>query len=183
MQPRLLEKYKTETIPAMMKEYSFTNALEVPRLKKIVLNVGMGDGAQDKSLLEQVQVEMAAIVGQRPVITKAKKDIANFKLRKGSPVGCKVTLRGVIMYEFLDRLISIAIPRVRDFRGLPSDSFDEAGNYSMGLTEQTIFPEVDADKIKRIYGMNIVIVTSAKGKEEARSLLKLLGMPFAKKGQ
>ena len=179
--PRLLERYRTEITSEMMKIFNYTNKLQVPRLKKIVVNVGLGEAVQDIKLLEAAQSQLAMITGQKPVITKAKKAIANFKIRKGSSVGCKVTLRRVRMYEFLDRLISIAIPRVRDFRGLPVNSFDGGGNYSFGLDEQVIFPEVDVDKIPKVHGMDITLVTSANTKKEAFELLRLMGMPFTKK--
>ncbi len=179
--PRLLRRYKDEIVPEMMKLFNYTNALQTPMVKKVVINVGLGEATQDIKLLEAAQHELAMITGQKPVVTKAKKAIANFKIRKGSPIGCKVTLRKVRMYEFLDRMISVAIPRIRDFRGLPADSFDEHGNYSFGLTEQVIFPEVDVDKVVKAHGMDITIVTSAKTKEEAFELLRLTGFPFSKK--
>jgi len=179
--PRLLEKYNTEIVPEMMKIFSYKNKLQVPRLEKIVLNVGLGEATQDIKFLEATQNDLAMISGQKPVVTKAKKAIANFKIRKGSPIGCKVTLRRARMYEFLDRLIAVAIPRIRDFRGLSPASFDEAGNYSFGLSEQLIFPEIDVDKVAKVHGMDIIIVTSAKKKNESFELLRLLGIPFAKK--
>lgn len=178
---RLLEKYSTEIVPGMMKSLGYKNKLQVPRLVKIVINVGLGEATQDIKFLEATQAEIAMITGQKPVVTKAKKAIANFKIRKGSPIGCKVTLRRGRMYEFLDRLISVSIPRIRDFRGLSSDSFDRGGNYSFGLNEQLIFPEVDVDKVTKIHGMDITIQTTAKNKAEAFELLKLMGMPFSKK--
>jgi large subunit ribosomal protein L5 len=164
-----------------MKIFGYKNKLQVPAVSKIVINVGLGEATQDIKLLDAAQNEIAAITGQKPVVTKAKKAIANFKIRKGSPVGCKVTLRKAMMYEFLDRLISVSIPRIRDFRGLPSASFDQHGNYSFGLDEQGIFPEVDADKIMKVHGMDITIVTTAKTAKETYELLRLFGMPFAKK--
>lgn len=179
--PRMRERYHNEIAPEMMKIFGYKNRYQVPALQKIVINVGLGEATQDIKFLDNTQDEIAAITGQRPVVTKAKKAIANFKIRKGSPVGCKVTLRRSMMYEFLDRLISVSIPRMRDFRGLPPNSFDEHGNYSFGLSEQGIFPEVDADKIIKVHGMDITIVTSAKTAKEASELLKLFGMPFAKK--
>lgn len=179
--PRLLEKYRTEITQEMMKTFGYKNKLEVPKLEKIVLNVGLGEATQDIKFLESTQNELAMITGQKPVTTKAKKAIANFKIRKGSPVGCKVTLRRGRMYEFLDRMISVAIPRIRDFRGLSPDSFDQGGSYSFGLNEQVIFPEIDMDKITKTHGMDITIVTSAKTKNEAFELLRLMGMPFMKK--
>ena len=178
--PRLLTEYRSHITPEMMKIFNYKNSLAVPRLKKIVINVGLGEATQDVKMLEAAQNELAAITGQKPVTTRAKKAIANFKIRRGSAIGCKVTLRRIMMYEFLDRLISVAIPRIRDFRGLPSDSFDGQGNYSFGLNEQVIFPEVDVDKVMKAHGMDITIVTNAKKKEEAFELLKLFGMPFKK---
>lgn len=179
--PRLLERYSSEITPEMMKLFGYKNKLEVPRLEKIVINVGLGEATQDIKFLETAQNELAVITGQKPVVTKAKKAIANFKIRKGSPIGCKVTLRRAMMYEFLDRLISVAIPRIRDFRGLSPDSFDKGGNYSFGLNEQVIFPEVDVDKVMKAHGMDITIVTSAHTRKEAFEFLRLIGMPFAKK--
>jgi len=179
--PRLLTRYRNEIVPEMMKTFGYKNKLEVPRLKKVVVNVGLGEAIQDIKLLETAQAELAMITGQKPRITKAKKAIANFKIRRGSSIGCKVTLRRAMMYEFLDRLISIAIPRIRDFRGFRQDSFDGGGNYAFGLTEQLIFPEVDVDKVMKVHGMDIVLVTTAKTEKEALELLKHIGMPFAKK--
>lgn len=178
--PRLLATYRSSIVPEMMKAFNYKNALEVPRLKKIVINVGLGEATQDIKMLEAAQNELAAITGQKPVVTRAKKAIANFKIRRGSAIGCKVTLRRAMMYEFLDRLISVAIPRIRDFRGLPADSFDNSGNYSFGLNEQLIFPEIDVDKVMKSHGMDITIVTDAGDKKEALELLKLFGMPFKK---
>jgi large subunit ribosomal protein L5 len=180
--PRLLERYRSDIVPEMMKAFNYKNKLAVPRLEKIVINVGLGEATQDIKFLESAQNELAAITGQKPVVTRAKKAIANFKIRRGLAIGCKVTLRRLIMYEFLDRLISIAIPRIRDFRDLPATSFDRKGNYSFGLSEQLIFPEVDVDKVMKTHGMDITIVTSARTKEEAFGLLKLFGMPFRKQG-
>lgn len=179
--PRLVEKYRSEVIPEMMKLFKYKNKLAAPRITKIVINVGLGEATQDIKLLEAAQNELAVITGQKAVVTKAKKAIANFKIRKGSSIGCKVTLRRARMYEFLDRLISVAIPRIRDFRGLSAASFDNSGNYSFGLDEQVIFPEVDMDKIMKTHGMDITIVTTAKNKAEAYELLRLFGMPFSKK--
>ena len=178
--PRLLTEYRNNIVPEMMKEFNLKNKLEVPRIKKIVINIGLGEATQDIKLLEAAQNELAAITGQKPVTTRAKKAIANFKIRKGSAIGCKVTLRRVMMYEFLDRLISVAIPRIRDFRGLRTDSFDKGGNYSFGLDEQGIFPDIDADKILKTHGMDITIVTNAKNREEAFKLLKCFNIPFKK---
>ncbi|MDP3791075.1 MAG: 50S ribosomal protein L5 [Candidatus Omnitrophota bacterium] len=177
---RLLEAYRKNIVPEMVKTFGYKNSMQVPKLKKIVINVGLGEATQDVKLLEAAQNELAAITGQKPVTTRAKKAIANFKIRKGSAIGCKVTLRRLMMYEFLDRMVSVAIPRIRDFRGLPSNSFDEHGNYSFGLNEQVVFPEVDVDKITKVHGMDITIVTDAKTKKEAFELLKLFGMPFKK---
>lgn len=178
--PRLLETYRKNIVPEMMKVFNYKNNMQVPRIRKIVINIGLGEATQDIKLLEAAQNELAAITGQKPVTTRAKKAIANFKIRKGSAIGCKVTLRRSMMYEFLDRLIAVAIPRIRDFRGLPSDSFDSHGNYSFGLTEQVIFPEVDVDKVIRAHGMDITIVTDAESPKEAFELLKFFGMPFKK---
>lgn len=179
--PRLLKRYRDEITPEMMKLFNYKNRLEVPKLTKIVVNVGLGEATQDIKILESAMNEISVITGQKPVITKAKKAIANFKIRRGSSIGCKVTLRRAYMYEFLDRLISIAIPRVRDFRGLSANSFDQQGNYSFGLNEQVIFPEVDVDKIVKVHGMDITIATSAGTPKEAFELLRLFGMPFTKK--
>jgi len=178
--PRLLEKYKNEIIPALKEKFGLKNVYEVPRLVKIVLNVGLGEAAADKKLMEGVVSELATITGQKPSVTTAKKAIAGFKIRKGSLVGCRVTLRRSRMYEFLDRLVNIALPRIRDFRGVSPDSFDEKGNYSMGITEQGIFPEIEADKIQLVHGMDITIVTKAANKEESFELLSAFGMPFRK---
>jgi len=178
--PRLLETYCNNIVPQMVKAFSYKNNMQTPKLKKIVINVGLGEATQDIKILEAAQNELASITGQKPVTTRAKKAIANFKIRKGSAIGCKVTLRRSMMYEFLDRMISIAIPRIRDFRGLPADSFDNSGNYSFGIDEQVIFPEVDVDKIVKVHGMDITIVTDARSKKEAFELLKLFGMPFRK---
>ncbi len=178
---RLQERFNAEISDEMMRVLGYKNRLEVPRLEKVVINVGMGEAAQDPKLMEAAQKEVAMITGQKPIITRAKKAIANFKIRRGSIVGCKVTLRKAMMYEFLDRMISVAIPRIRDFRGLPPGSFDNSGNYAFGIQEQAIFPEVDMDKIVKTFGMDIIIVTSAKSKKEAFELLRLIGMPFAKK--
>jgi large subunit ribosomal protein L5 len=179
--PRLLKRYRDEITPEMMKEFNYKNMHEVPKLTKIVINVGLGEATQDIKILESAASELSMITGQKAVITKAKKAIANFKTRRGSSIGCKVTLRRARMYEFLDRLISIAIPRIRDFRGLSANSFDQQGNYSFGLNEQSIFAEIDADKIVKVHGMDITIATSAGTPKEAFALLRLFGMPFAKK--
>jgi large subunit ribosomal protein L5 len=178
MQPRLKNKYINEVVPKMMKEFSYKNVMEVPKIQKIVLNVGLGEAIQNIKLLDAAQKELAAITGQKPIVTKAKKSIASFKLRKGVPIGCKVTLRGNRMYEFLDRLISLALPRIRDFKGVSGKSFDGRGNYSMGLKEQFIFPEIDYDKVEMIHGLDITICTNAKTDKESKALLRYLGMPF-----
>ncbi len=176
--PRLLKLYREEIIPKMIEKFSYKNILEVPRLLKIVVNMGIGEATSDPKLVEKHAQELAVITGQKPKITRARKAISNFKLKKGMAIGCCVTLRRYRMYEFLDRLIVTAIPRIRDFRGFPSTSFDGRGNYSFGITEQTVFPEVDLDKVDRTQGMNITICTSAKTDEEAYWLLKFLGFPF-----
>jgi large subunit ribosomal protein L5 len=178
--PRLLEKYQKEIVPEMMKKFNYTNAMQAPRIKKVVLNCGLGMGAQDIKLLEAAAKEFAAITGQKAVITKAKKAISNFKIRRGSTVGCKVTLRRAIMYEFLDRLVNVAIPRVKDFRGLNVNSFDKNNNYSFGLTEQIIFPEIEYDKVLKVHGMDIIINMNARTRQEAYELLRLMGVPFRK---
>jgi len=178
MVPRLFEKYNKEIAPAIKEKFSFKSIYQVPKLNKIVLNVGLGEASQDKKYLDGVVAEMATISGQKPVVTKAKKAIAGFKIRKGSLVGCKVTLRKTRMYEFLDRLVNIALPRIRDFRGVSSKSFDEKGNYSFGITEQGIFPEIDVDKIQLVHGMDITIAIKANSKEESHELLSRFGMPF-----
>lgn len=172
------EKYRKEFVPALMKQFSYKNVMEVPKMLKIVLNTSMKDALTDKKVLDVAASEIAAITGQRPLITKARKSIASFKLRTGNPIGCCVTLRGKMMYEFFSRLVNIALPRMRDFRGVPANSFDGRGNYTLGLTEQTIFPEINADKVTKVFGMNISIVTSAKNDEEGRALLKMMGIPF-----
>ena len=178
MLPRLQERYRSEIAPKIMEKFGYENLMEAPRLVKIIVNVGFGEAAQDKKKLEGVMQGLALITGQRPVATTAKKAIAGFKLRKGSPVGCRVTLRRAHMYEFLDRLVNVALPRIRDFRGIPDSSFDGHGNYSFGLTEQAIFPEVDMDKAEVVHGMDIAIVTTAKSRDEGLELLKQFGMPF-----
>ena len=177
---RLLDRYESEVRPALVSEFKYTSVMQAPRLEKIVINVGVGDALQDNKALDSVVSEIAQITGQHPVITKAKKSIASFKLREGQGIGCKVTLRGVRMYEFYDRLVTIALPRVRDFRGVSKNSFDGHGNYTLGIKEQLIFPEIDYDKVNKIRGMDIVIVTTARSDDEAYSLLKALGMPFHK---
>lgn len=175
---RLRDKYLNEIVPNLMKDFSYKSIMQVPKIKSIVLNVGMGTAIQDIKPLEAAAKELAVISGQKAVITRAKKSIATFKLREGMPIGCKVTLRGERMYNFLDKFISLALPRIRDFRGVSSKSFDGRGNYSIGIKEQIIFPEINYDKVVSMHGMNIVIVTSAKTNEEGKVLLKYLGMPF-----
>ena len=175
---RLLARYRKEIVSAMSKRFGYRNPLEAPRLKKIVINVGAGEGAHDPKLIEVIVQEIGRITGQRPVVTKAKKSISNFKIREGDPVGCRVTLRGKKMYEFMDRLVNVALPRIRDFRGVPLTAFDGKGNYTLGLKEQTIFPEIEYDKAEKIYGMDITLVIDCKTKEESQEFLRLLGMPF-----
>jgi large subunit ribosomal protein L5 len=178
--PRLKEKYFKEVVPQLMKELSLKNIMQVPRLDKIVLNVGLGEAMTNIKLLDAAQKELSVITGQKAVITKARKSIAGFKLRQGMPIGCMVTLHGDKMYDFLDRLISIAIPRIRDFRGLSPKSFDGRGNYSMGVKEQYIFPEIDYDKVEMVHGLDITICTTARTDKEGKALLKNLGMPYRK---
>jgi large subunit ribosomal protein L5 len=176
--PRFKEKYRTEVVPALMERFGYSNVHQVPRLEKIVLNMGVGAATQDAKLLENAIGDMTIISGQKPAITRAKKSIASFKLREGMAVGCKVTLRGDRMWEFADRLMSTALPRIRDFRGVSVKSFDGRGNYSLGVTEQLIFPEIDYDKVDKIRGMDITFVTSSKTDEECRALLEAFGFPF-----
>lgn len=178
MPTRLKEKYINAVIPQMMKDFNYKNRMQVPRLVKVVLNMGVGEAINDIKILDKAVGELALITGQHPTITRAKKAISNFKIRAGQAIGCKVTLRRNIMYEFLDRLINVALPRIRDFRGVFNTSFDQDGNYSLGLKEHVIFPEIEYDKIMRTQGMNITIITTAKTKDESCGLLKLLGMPF-----
>ncbi|MCS7027852.1 MAG: 50S ribosomal protein L5 [Bacteroidia bacterium] len=177
-QPRLKKEYRERVVPALMKHFGYKNPMQVPRLEKIVLNRGIGEATSDKKLIDAALEEFAKITGQKAVPTRSKKDISNFKLRKNIPIGCKVTLRGDRMYEFLDRLITIALPRVRDFKGIDEKGFDGRGNYTLGIKEQIIFPEINVDKISKIAGMDITFVTSAKKDEEAFQLLKELGLPF-----
>ena len=179
--PRMLERYRREIAPALAKEFEHKNLMAVARLEKIVLNIGCGEAAHDAKILEAAQKDLALISGQRPLVTRAKKAISNFKLREGDPVGCKVTLRRARMYEFLDRLVSAALPRIRDFRGLNPRGFDQGGNYSFGLKEHTIFPELNQDQSTYTLGMDIILVTSAASREEAFALLKGFGFPFAAK--
>jgi large subunit ribosomal protein L5 len=180
MVPRLREKYKKGVIPELMKEFSYKNIMEVPKVDKVVLNVGLGEAIQNIKLLDAAQKELSLITGQKAVTTKAKKSIAGFKLRQGMPIGCKVTVRGNQMYEFLDRLISVALPRIRDFKGVSGKAFDGKGNYTLGIKEQFIFPEIDYDKVEMVHGMDVAICTTAKTDAEAKSLLRHLGMPFRK---
>ncbi len=175
---RLKQYYKEEVTPALIKEFGYKNLMQVPRLEKIVVNMGLGEAIQNSKILDSAASELGMIVGQRPVVTKARKSIATFKLRKGMSIGCMVTLRREKMYEFLDRLVNVAIPRIRDFRGILPRSFDGRGNFSMGINEHYIFPEIDYDKIDKVKGLNISIVTTARTDDEARHLLKLMGVPF-----
>jgi len=177
---RLKEQYKNEIIDAMVKKFSYKNVMEAPKLEKIVINMGVGEAKENAKLLEAAMNDMQVIAGQKPISTKAKKSVANFKLREGMPIGCKVTLRGEKMYEFLDRLVNIALPRVRDFRGINPNAFDGRGNYALGIKEQLIFPEIEFDKVDKVRGMDIIFVTTANTDEEARELLAQFNMPFAK---
>ncbi len=179
--PRLSTAYRNEVVPALMKRFSYHNVMQVPRLDKIAINVGVGQATQDPKMVETVARDLEQIVGQKVVITRARKSISNFKLREKMPIGCRVTLRRARMYEFMDRFVSIAIPRIRDFRGLPDRSFDGRGNYTVGLKEHTVFPEIDVDKVARVFGMDITFVTTAKNDQEAYELLKAFGMPFVKR--
>ncbi len=176
--PRLKEKYSKEIVPKLMEEFKYRNTMEVPRIQKICLNQGVGDAITDKKIIENAVEQMTEISGQRAVQTVSKKDISNFKLRRGMPIGCRVTLRRIKMYEFLDRLISVSIPRIRDFRGINEKGFDGRGNFAMGVAEQIIFPEINVDKIDKIMGMDIIIVTTAKTDKEAYALLREFGFPF-----
>jgi len=178
--PRIKEKFQKESAPALMKRFNYKNIMQVPRLEKILINAGVGDAIQNVKTLDAVSAEISAITGQKPVVRRAKKSISNFKLKAGMPIGCMVTLRKSRMYEFFDRLVNVVIPRIRDFRGISPNSFDGRGNYNLGIVEQIIFPEIDYDKIEKIKGMNVTIVTSAKTDEEGFELLKSLGMPFKK---
>ena len=178
MAARLKEKYHGEIKQALQKELSLENSMAVPRLEKIVINMGLGEATQNSKMLDPLVADLASIAGQKPVITRAKKSIANFKIRKGMPIGCAVTLRGDKMYEFIDRLCNVVLPRVRDFRGLPSNAFDGRGNYTLGLKDQLVFPEIDYTRVDKIKGMNITLTTSAKNDEEGRELLKGLGFPL-----
>jgi large subunit ribosomal protein L5 len=181
MEPRLKKQYREEVVPALLEQFEFSNVMLVPRITKIVVNTSMKEAIQNVKVLDNAAEELALITGQKPIISRDRRSIATFKLREGMPIGAKVTLRRTMMWEFMDRLITIAIPRIRDFRGLNPDGFDGRGNYSMGITEQIVFPEIDYDKIKRINGMNITFVTTARTDQEARELLRSLGMPFSTK--
>jgi large subunit ribosomal protein L5 len=178
MKPRLQKHYEERVRPKLMKDFDFSNPFRVPRIEKIVLNVGLGEAPKNPKLLESIVAEMTQIAGQKPLVTRARKAISNFGLRQGMPIGASVTLRGTRMYEFLDRFINAAVPRIRDFRGLPTRSFDGRGNYSLGVKEQMIFPEIDYDKVQKIHGMDVVIVTTTNKDDEAYALLRELGMPF-----
>ncbi|MBV9787361.1 MAG: 50S ribosomal protein L5 [Chloroflexi bacterium] len=178
MAVRMREKYQRDVVPALMKDFNFGNIMQVPRIEKVVLNIGMGEALQNSKSMDAALGDLTAIAGQKPVITRARKSIANFKLREGQPIGAMVTLRGDRMYEFLDRLISIALPRIRDFRGVSRRSFDGRGNYSIGLREQIVFPEIDYDKVDKLRGLEVAIVTSARNDNEGFALLKHMGMPF-----
>ncbi len=176
--PRLKEHYDKSVLPELMKRFAFKNPMQAPRLRKIVVNMGVGDALQNIKLLESAMADLATVTGQKPAMRRSKKSIANFKLRAGQPIGCMVTLRGARMYEFYDRLINVALPRIRDFRGVPTRSFDGRGNYTLGLTEQIIFPEINYDKVEKVRGMDITFVTSARNDEEGQELLRLMNMPF-----
>lgn len=179
MVPRLLEKYRKEIVAQMMQAFSLKNKLAVPRLEKIVVNMGVGEGVKDIKVLEKAMEELALIAGQKPILRRAKKAISNFNIREGNPVGCKVTLRRKMMYEFMDRLINVGLPRIRDFRGVSGNAFDQAGNYTLGLSEQAIFPEIEIDNVSRPQGMDITfVIKNAKSKAQAQELLRLFGMPF-----
>ena len=175
---RMHDRYRKDVVPALTKRFNYPNTMAVPRLKKVTVNIGLGEASQNVKLLDTAAQELGLIAGQKPVITRAKKSIANFKIRKGMPIGCMVTLRGERMYEFLDRLANVVLPRLRDFKGLPPNSFDGRGNYTLGLRDQLVFPEIDYTRVDKIKGMNITITTTAHSDEEGRELLKLLGVPF-----
>ncbi|AGK99210.1 50S ribosomal protein L5 [Clostridium pasteurianum] len=179
MTARLKDKYEKEVVPALMEKFGYKNVMEIPKLEKIVINMGVGEAKENSKVLESATADLQLITGQKPILTRAKKSIANFKIRENMPIGCKVTLRKQQMYEFADKLMNVALPRVRDFRGISSKAFDGRGNYALGIKEQLIFPEVEYDKIDKVRGMDIIFVTTAKSDEEARELLRFLGMPFA----
>lgn len=178
--PRIKDKYNNEVAPTLMEKFNYKSIMEIPKLEKVVINMGVGEAKDNSKTLEAAIQDLTMITGQRPVVTRAKKSVSNFKIRQGMPIGAKVTLRGDKMYEFIDKLFNVALPRVRDFRGVSTKSFDGRGNYSLGIKEQLIFPEIEYDKIDKIRGMDIIFVTTAKTDEESRELLKLLGMPFSK---
>jgi large subunit ribosomal protein L5 len=177
-EPRLRKKYKEEIVPQLMKDFSFRNIMQVPKLERVIVNMGLGEAVQNAKLIESAVEELMAITGRKPIVTRAKKSIASFKLREGMPIGVMVTLRGEQMYDFVDRLVSIALPRTRDFKGISPKAFDGRGNYTLGIREQIVFPEINYDKIDRIKGMNVTFVTTAETDEQGRALLKSLGMPF-----
>ena len=177
---RLMERYQNDVVKSLVEKFNYSSSMQAPKVEKIVLNIGVGDAVSNSKLLDEAVNELTLITGQKPVITRAKKSIAGFKLREGAPIGCKVTLRGERMYEFLDKLVNISLPRVRDFRGVSNNSFDGRGNYTLGIKEQLIFPEINFDKVNKLRGMDIVFVTTAKSDEEGRDLLSQLGMPFKK---
>ncbi len=179
--PRLKQVYRERVVPALMREFGYGNVMQVPRIEKVCINVGLGEAVQNAKAVEAASNDIALISGQRPVVTRARKSIANFKVRRGMPIGLMVTLRGDRMWEFLDRLMNAALPRIRDFQGVPPDSFDGRGNYSLGIREQVIFPEIDYDKIDRVRGLQVNIITTARSDEEGKRLLELLGMPFARR--
>ena len=177
---RLRDLYKDEIVDAMIKKFGYKNIMEVPKLDKIVINMGVGEAKENAKVLDSAVKDLETITGQKVVLTRAKNSVANFKIREGMPIGCKTTLRGEKMYDFMDRLVNLALPRVRDFRGVSADSFDGRGNYALGVKEQLIFPEIEYDKVEKVRGMDVIVVTTAKTDEEARELLRLFGMPFAK---
>ena len=177
---RLKDLYKDEIVDAMIKKFGYKNIMEVPKLDKIVINMGVGEAKENAKVLDSAVKDLETITGQKVVLTRAKNSVANFKIREGMPIGCKTTLRGEKMYDFMDRLVNLALPRVRDFRGVSADSFDGSGNYALGVKEQLIFPEIEYDKVEKVRGMDVIVVTTAKTDEEARELLRLCGMPFAK---
>ena len=181
--PRLAEKYQNDIVPAFLKDHGYTNVMSIPRLEKIVVSMGVGKANENKRLMEAAVADLTKITGQKPVVTLAKKSVSNFRLREGYPVGCMVTLRGARMFEFLDRLISVTIPRIRDFRGLKPNSFDGAGNYNMGLSDQLVFPEIQADKVENTQGMNITMVIRRSNKQSSYELLRMFGVPFRNKNQ
>ena len=183
MAPRLKERYKAEIVPEMQRQFNYRNVMQVPRVEKVTVNIGLGEARENARAVETATADIATITGQKPVVTRAKKAISNFKIRENMPVGAAVTLRGDRMYEFLDRLLNVALPRIRDFHGVPVKAFDGRGNFSLGLREQLIFPEIDYDKVDRIRGMQVNIITTARNDEEGRRLLELMGMPFSKERQ